>query len=90
MPPGLTIAFPRSSAGEKGDSMSELPAIPVASITTAAELDLAVKASKPLVLKGLVEHWPAPWARPGGPGPLWRPRASIGCSFRCFWWKKFS
>ncbi|HMI76586.1 MAG TPA: cupin-like domain-containing protein, partial [Steroidobacteraceae bacterium] len=39
--------------------MSELPAIPVASITTAAELDLAVKASKPLVLKGLVEHWPA-------------------------------
>jgi hypothetical protein len=59
MPPGLIIAFPRSSAGEKGDNMSELPAIPVASITTAAELDLAVKASKPLVLKGLVEHWPA-------------------------------
>jgi hypothetical protein len=59
MSPGLTAAPPRSSAGEKGGSLSELPEIPVASITTAAELDLAVKASKPLVLKGLIEHWPA-------------------------------
>jgi len=59
MSPGLTVAFPRSSAGEKGDSLSELPEIPVASISTAAELDLAVKASNPLVLKGLIEHWPA-------------------------------
>ena len=58
MSPGLTVALPRS-AGEKGDSLSELPGIPVASITTAAELDIAVKASKPLVLKGLIEHWPA-------------------------------
>jgi len=59
MSSGLTVALPRSSAGEKGDSLSELPGIPVASISTAAELDLAVKASKPLVLKGLIEHWPA-------------------------------
>jgi hypothetical protein len=59
MSPGLTVAFPRSSAGEKSDSLSELPEIPAASITTAAELDLAVKASKPLLLKGLIEHWPA-------------------------------
>ncbi|MEA3151943.1 MAG: hypothetical protein QOD56_2882, partial [Gammaproteobacteria bacterium] len=57
MPPGLTFAVPRS--WEKGDSLSELPEIPVASIATPAELDLAVKASKPLVLKGLIEHWPA-------------------------------
>jgi hypothetical protein len=59
MSPGLTVAFPRSSAGETGDSLNELPEIPVASINTAAELDFAVKASKPLVVKGLIEHWPA-------------------------------
>jgi hypothetical protein len=59
MSPGLTASFPHPSAGDKGDSFSELPGIPVASITTAAELDLAVKASQPLVLKGLIEHWPA-------------------------------
>src|SRR3984893_10594540 len=59
MPPGMTFAFSPASAGEKGNSLSELPEIPAASITTAAELDLAVRASKPLVLKGLFEHWPA-------------------------------
>jgi hypothetical protein len=59
MSPGVTVAFPRSSAGQQGDSSSEFPEIPVASITTAAELDLALKSSKPLVLKGLIEHWPA-------------------------------
>ena len=59
MSSGLTVAFPHASAGEKGGSISELPEIPAASITTAAELDVAVRASKPLVLKGLIEHWPA-------------------------------
>jgi hypothetical protein len=59
MPPGMTFAFSPASAGEKGNSLSELPEIPAASITTAEELDLAVRASRPLVLKGLFEHWPA-------------------------------
>jgi hypothetical protein len=59
MPPGMTFALSGSAAREKGNSLSELPDIPVASITTAAELDLAVRASKPVVLKGLFEHWPA-------------------------------
>jgi hypothetical protein len=59
MPPGLTFAVPRSSGEAGGGGLSELPEIPVAWITTPAELDLAVKASKPLVLKGLIEHWPA-------------------------------
>jgi hypothetical protein len=45
------------AAGE--DLLSALPAIPVASIKTAAELEQAARASKPLVLQGLTEHWPA-------------------------------
>jgi hypothetical protein len=36
-----------------------MAAIPVASIQSAAELDLAAMAAKPLVLKGLIDHWPA-------------------------------
>jgi hypothetical protein len=49
----------RSSNGETDDFLSKLPGIPVASIKTAAQLELAVKASKPLILRGLIEHWPA-------------------------------
>jgi cupin-like protein len=41
------------------DFLSKLPGIPVASIKTAAELAVAAEASRPLVLRGLIEHWPS-------------------------------
>jgi hypothetical protein len=40
-------------------ALNTLPPIAVASIKTAAELDQAAEASKPLVVRGLIEHWPA-------------------------------
>jgi len=53
---GTAARFPE---GKQEDLLSRLPAIPVASIKTAAQLDLAVKASRPVILPGLIEHWPA-------------------------------
>src|ERR1700680_1906955 len=63
-----TVAL--SSERERGDFLSKLPAIPVASIKTAAELDLAAKASKPLIVQGLIEHWPALAAGRNSPSTL--------------------
>ena len=34
-------------------------AIPVAALSTAAELDLAVEAATPVIVRGLFDHWPA-------------------------------
>jgi len=48
-----------SFEGEKEGFLSSLAAIPVASIKTAAELEVAAEASRPLVLRGLIEHWPS-------------------------------
>ena len=48
-----------SSKSEKEGLLSSFPEIPVASIKTAAELAVAAEASRPLVLPGLIEHWPA-------------------------------
>jgi hypothetical protein len=48
-----------SSEGEQEELLSRLPGIPVASIKTAAELEAAAEASRPLVLPGLIEHWPS-------------------------------
>src|SRR6202451_729 len=60
-----------SSAGAHGDELlSRLPRIPAASIKTAAELDLAVRVSKPLILRGLIEHWPALAAGRASPSTL--------------------
>src|ERR1700733_1319638 len=59
-----------SSAGAQEEFLSELPRIPAASIKTAAELDLAVRASKPLILRGLMEHWPALAAGRASPSTL--------------------
>jgi hypothetical protein len=56
---GMTAAVGRSSEGERTELLSKLPGIPFASIKTAADLELAVKASKPLIVRGLIEHWPA-------------------------------
>jgi hypothetical protein len=67
---GMTANVARSSAGETDDALSKLPGIPVAWIKTAAELDLAVKASKPLVLQGLIEHWPSLAAGRSSPSAL--------------------
>src|SRR5882672_12015586 len=53
---GTAVRLPE---GKQEDLLSRLPAIPAASIKTAAQLDLAVKASRPLILPGLIEHWPA-------------------------------
>jgi hypothetical protein len=52
------------------DFLSKLAGIPVASIKTTAELDLAVKAAKPLILQGLIEHWPALAAGRDSPSAL--------------------
>lgn len=46
--------------------------IPVASITTAADLDQIVQASTPMVLRGLLEHWPALTAGRASPEALGR------------------
>ena len=48
-----------SCEGEKAGLLSNFPAIQVASINTAAELAVAAEASRPLVLRGLIEHWPS-------------------------------
>jgi hypothetical protein len=56
---GGMMATAARSGGEPDESLSSLAGIPAASIQTAAELDLAVKASRPLILRGLIEHWPA-------------------------------
>ncbi|HWX32644.1 MAG TPA: cupin-like domain-containing protein [Steroidobacteraceae bacterium] len=56
---GMMATAAYSAGGDKDDFLAKLPAIPVASIRTAAELDLAVKAAKPLILRGLIEHWPS-------------------------------
>jgi Cupin-like domain len=47
------------AAVAQDDFLSKLPGIPVASIKTAAELKVAAEASRPLVLRGLIEHWPS-------------------------------
>jgi hypothetical protein len=47
------------AAVAQDDFLSKLPGIPVASIKTAAELEVAAEASRPLVLRGLIEHWPS-------------------------------
>src|SRR6202795_774745 len=60
----------RSSSGAQEELLSRLPTIPAASIKTAAELDLAVRASKPLILRGLLEHWPALAAGRASPSTL--------------------
>jgi hypothetical protein len=67
---GIKATVALSSEGERGDFLSKLPAIPVASIKTAAELDFAVKASKPLILQGLIEHWPSLAAGRNSPSTL--------------------
>src|SRR5260370_16700469 len=67
---GVTANVARSSSGETDGVLSKLPGIPVASIKTAAELDLAAKASKPLVLRGLFEHWPSLAAGRSSPSAL--------------------
>jgi hypothetical protein len=56
---GMMATAARSAGGEEDDLLGKLPGIPVASIKTAAELDLAVRAAKPLILRGLIEHWPS-------------------------------
>src|ERR1700722_2103445 len=49
----------RACAGAQEEPLGKLPGIPSASIKTAAELESAVKGAKPLILRGLIEHWPA-------------------------------
>jgi hypothetical protein len=60
----------RSSEGDGVGLPGNLPGIPVASIRTAAELDEATKASKPLILQGLIEHWPSLAAGRNSPSTL--------------------
>src|SRR6202163_4227050 len=67
---GMMAAVSRSSGWENDDFLSKLPGIPVASITTAAQLDLAVTASKPLIVQGLIEHWPSLAAGRNSPSTL--------------------
>jgi hypothetical protein len=67
---GMMATAARSSDGENDGFLAKLPVIPVASIKTAAELELAVGASKPLVLRGLIEHWPSLAAGRNSPAAL--------------------
>src|SRR5580700_2838887 len=60
----------RSSAGAQVELLNKFPGIPAASIKTAAELELAVRASKPWILRGLMEHWPALAAGRASPSAL--------------------
>jgi hypothetical protein len=69
-PDGMMAAVPRSSDGERDGFLRELPGIPVASIKTAAELERVVEASKPLILPGLIEHWPSLAAGRNSPSAL--------------------
>jgi hypothetical protein len=63
----------------RDDYLSRLPEIPVASIRTAAELDLVVKASKPLILRGHIEHWPSLAAGRNSPSTLNNYLKSMDC-----------
>ena len=67
---GMMTAVARSSDGERDGFLRELPGIPVASIKTAAELERAVEASKPLILPSLIEHWPSLAAGRNSPSAL--------------------
>jgi hypothetical protein len=67
---GMMATAARSGEREKDGILAKLPGIPVASIKTAAELDLAVRAAKPLVLRGLIEHWPSLAAGRNSPATL--------------------
>jgi Cupin-like domain len=67
---GMMATAGRSAEAEKDGILAKLPGIPVASIKTAAELDLAVRAAKPLVLRGLIEHWPSLAAGRNSPATL--------------------
>jgi hypothetical protein len=59
-----------SSAEAQEEFLSRLPGIPATSIKTAAELESAARASKPLILRGLIEHWPALSAGRDSPSTL--------------------
>lgn len=48
-----------ATAADLGQLVRQLPPIPVASLANAADLDPIVRAAKPLVLRGLIENWPA-------------------------------
>jgi hypothetical protein len=52
--------------------VTDLPAIPAASIGTTAQLEQIVRAASPVVLRGLIEHWPALAAGRESPAALSR------------------
>src|ERR1700722_5675915 len=58
------------SSADAAEFLSKLPEIPAIAIKTPGELELAVKASKPLILRGLIEHWPALAAGRASPSTL--------------------
>ena len=60
----------RSCPGDQEEFLGNLPRIAAASVKTAAELESAVKASRPLILRGLMEHWPALAAGRASPSTL--------------------
>lgn len=68
-----------SSTVEPDDWLSALPRIPTGSITTPAALDLALEASRPLILTGLIEHWPALAAGRHSPAALNQYLKSMDC-----------
>ncbi len=55
----MMAALDRPPENEAKDFLSALPRIATGQVKTAADLEVAVRAAKPLVLQGLVEHWPA-------------------------------
>src|SRR3984957_4495500 len=58
------------SSADAEEFLSKLPEIPAIAIKTPGELESAVKASKPLILRRLIEHWPALAAGRASPSTL--------------------
>jgi hypothetical protein len=44
---------------EADDLLNRLAQVPIVSIETAQQLDAAAQASQPVIIQGLIEHWPA-------------------------------
>jgi hypothetical protein len=66
----MTAAGAGYPDGKTAELLSQLPEIPVVPIRTGPELDLAARASKPIVVRGLMDDWPALAAGRASPSAL--------------------
>lgn len=52
------------------DLLDGLPSVPIGRAATAGDLDVLAKAGEPVLLKGIIDHWPALAAASHSPGAL--------------------